>query len=244
MADNQNLPNQGDGHSSAHHELEVRFLYFRQEFLPKHGTKLLVVLVAIVAIIFGVQQWQSRSKAAELALNENLGKAFNFVYENKSDSAAAALEALLNKSDASKLQQAKAALLLGNLQFQRKDFDGAAKSFERVIATAGDAELLRSAAEHGLATTAIEKKDYAKAAALLEAFVKAYGKRTGDLEERFTKEEPADAVVTVPDALWKLTLVYSELQKPEQAKASAEKLLKIYGNSRQATQAKKFLATL
>lgn len=243
MADNQNIPNQTSGHSS-HHELEARFLYFRQEFLPKHGTKLLVALVAVVAVIIGAQQYFSSTKAAELTLNEDMGKAFNLIYENKGDSAAGALEAFLNKPGASKLQQAKAALLLGNIQFQAKDYDAASKSFERAIASAGSAELIRSAAEHGLATTAIEKKDYAKAAQLLESFVKTYGKRTGDSEDRFTKEEPVDAIVTVPDALWKLALVYAELQKPEQAKATAEKLVKVYGASRQATQAKKFLATL
>lgn len=244
MADNQNLPNQASGQSSAHHDIEARFHYFRQEFFPKHGAKLLVVLVVVVAAIIGIQQYQSRAKGAELALNEDLGKAFNYLYQNKSDSAASALEALLAKPGASKLQQAKAALLLGNLQFQRKDYDAATKSFERVLANAGDVVVLSSAAEHGMATAAMEKKDFAKAAQLLESFVKNYGKRTGNLEDRYAKEEPADAIVTVPDALWKLSLVYVELQKPDQAKATAEKLLKVYGSSRQATQAKKFLATL
>lgn len=244
MADNQNLPNQSAGQASSHHELDARFHYLRQEFLPKHGMKLVAGFVAVIAIAIGVQQYQAKAKAAELALNEDLGKAFSYIYESKPDSAASALEALLAKPAASKLQQAKASLLLGNMKFQAKDYDAAAKNFERAISTSGDVELLKSAAEHGLATVAIEKKDYAKAAQLLESFVSTYGKRTGDLEARFAKEEPADAIVTVPDALWKLTLVYSELQKADQAKATAEKLVKIYGASRQATQAKKFLATL
>jgi TolA-binding protein len=79
---------------------------------------------------------------------------------------------------------------------------------------------------------------------LLEAFVKSYGVRTGNLKDRYSKKEPTDEITTVPDALWKLTLVYSELQKPDQAKATANKLITVYGTSRQAAQARKFLATL
>jgi len=244
MADNQNIPNQAAGQSSMHNDLEARFHWLRQEFLPKHGTKILVVVALIVAGVVGYSQYSAKSKAAELALNEDLGKGFDLMARGQADSAGVVLEALVANVHASKLQQAKAALLVGNLKFQQNNYDAAAKYFQLASNNAGDAVVIKSGAEHGLATVAIEKKEYDKAAQLLEAFVSAYGKRSGDLEARYSKKEAIDPVTTVPDALWKLTLVYSELKKNDQAKASAEKLLKIYGTSREATSAQKFLATI
>jgi TolA-binding protein len=244
MADHQNIPNQSTGNNSFHNELEARFHYLRQEFLPKHGIKIGIAFVAVIAVAFGVMQYQAKAKAQSLLLNEDLGKAFNFLYEGKSDSATLAFEAVLAKSGLTSLQQAKAALLLGNLQLQNGQIDQAGVSFARAQANSGSAVLIKSGAEHGLATVAMEKKDFAKAAVLLESFIKTYGKRTGNLEERFAKTEPGDEITTVPDALWKLTLVYTELQKNDQAKLTAENLVKIYGSSRQATMAKKFLGTL
>ena len=91
----------------------------------------------------------------------------------------------------------------------------------------------------------MDKKDYATAAKLLEQFVSEFGERSGDLEDRYQKKEAADAVPTVPDALWKLALVYQQLGSNDKAKATAEKLLKVYGdNPVYSDRAKKFLATL
>jgi TolA-binding protein len=54
-----------------------------------------------------------------------------------------------------------------------------------------------------------------------------------------------DAVPTVPDALWKLTLVYQQLGSNDKAKAAAQKILKVYGdNPVYSDRAKKFLATI
>jgi TolA-binding protein len=243
MADNQNIPNQASG-QSFHHELEARFHHLRQEFLPKHGTKLLVGILVIAAGVVGLIQYQAKTEQATAALNQDLGKAYSHLYGNKSDSAAVVLEGMLAKSGISGLPEAKAALLLGNIQFQKGDFDAAGKSFERSRASAGDVELIRSGAEHGLATVSIEKKDYTKAVQQLESFVKTYGKRSGNLEDRFTQKEQVDPIVTVPDALWKLTLCYVELKQTDKAKVTADNLIKIYGESRQATSARKLLATL
>ena len=244
MADNQILPNQTSGNGSMHAQIEERFHWLRSEFIPKHGTKLLVALLVIVAgIVLGVQ-YQNSAKETQKKLNEDLGKAFNYLYENKTDSAGAALEAFLAKGGISTLQESKAALLLGNLQFQKGDLDAAQASYARAAKAAGSVVVIKSGAEHGLATVSIEKKDFAKAAEQLEAFASSYGKRTGNLEARYSKTESSDEITTVPDALWKLTLCYVELQKLDKAKATADRLVKVYGTSRQATQARKLLATL
>jgi predicted negative regulator of RcsB-dependent stress response len=154
MADNQNIPNQSAG-TSMHDELEARFHWLRQEFLPKQGPKILAILVILVAAAIFVVQYQSKAKANQLTLNEDLGKAFNYLYEGKSDSASAALETFLSKPGSSDLQQAKAALLLGNIQFQHGNLDAAEQSFIRSKAKAGDVLLIKSGAEHGLATLAM-----------------------------------------------------------------------------------------
>jgi TolA-binding protein len=49
----------------------------------------------------------------------------------------------------------------------------------------------------------------------------------------------------VADAMWKLTLVYQQLGASDKAKATAERLLKVYGDNRAfADKAKKFIAAL
>jgi TolA-binding protein len=49
----------------------------------------------------------------------------------------------------------------------------------------------------------------------------------------------------VADAMWKLTLVYQQLGATDKAKATAEKLLHVYGDNRGlADKARKFLAAI
>jgi hypothetical protein len=71
-----------------------------------------------------------------------------------------------------------------------------------------------------------------------------FDERTGNLAKRYAKTEPVDPVATVPDALWKLALCHLEQGDTAQAKATAERLLKLYGTSREAQSAQKLLATL
>ena len=135
--------------------------------------------------------------------------------------------------------------MAGNIRFQNGEFDAAAILYQKALDNAGSLPLIRGGAMHGQAAVAIEKKDYAAAAGLLEKFVSEFGKRTGDLEDRYEKLEPADQVPTVADALWKLSLVYNEMGFSDKAKVSAEKLLKIYGDDPlYSERAKKLLATL
>lgn len=239
----KDIKTQAEGdHSSQSARLEVMLQSIRQDFFTRHGTKLLIAAAMVVGLVLFMVQQSSQSRTEAVQLNEKLGAAFNYLYQNKTDSAAASLEAFIAESKG--LPLAKAALLLGNIKFQKGEFDVAATLYNRAISAGKDSELILSGAEHGLATVAIEQKDYGTAISRLESFVSKYGKRTGDLEDRLNQTEEVDPVVTVPDALWKLTLCYAEQQKPEQAKATAQRLLKVYGNSRQAINAKKFLATL
>ena len=238
----ENTPQNASSPAEAHAPSFVDAL--KNDFLPKHGTKLLVGALVLVVGVVGYTQYQKSVAAKEVAQAEVLGKGFDHLYNGRTDSGLVVLEGVVNGGEAKGLTLAKAALLTANLHLQKGEYDVALKQYQLSLDNAGDVELIASGALHGLATATMEKKDYAGATKLLEKFVSTYGKRTGDLKARYAKEEPVDAVTTVPDALWKLSLCYAELGQKEQAKASAEKLVKIYGSSRQALQAKKLLASL
>jgi TolA-binding protein len=91
----------------------------------------------------------------------------------------------------------------------------------------------------------MEKGDLSAAAKLLEDFVSEFGKRTGDKEDRFQKEEPLDETPLVPDAMWKLVLLHNELGSKNKAKNVAERIIEVYGdNTQYADKAKKFLASI
>ena len=133
----------------------------------------------------------------------------------------------------------------GNLFFRQGEVDKSIVNFQKALDNAGNLPLIRGGALHGQAAVAIEQKDYAAAVNLLEKFISEFGKRTGDLEDRYEKVEPADQVPTVADALWKLSLVYNQMGYPDKAKATAEKLLKKYGDNQvYGDRAKKLIATL
>ncbi|NLB64641.1 MAG: tetratricopeptide repeat protein [Fibrobacter sp.] len=213
-----------------------------KEFFQRHSSKFMVVAVIIALGIFGFNQYSQHQKAQSALFNEKMGQAYNFVYENKSDSASQVLAEIITQSKG--LNLAKASLLLGNIKFQSNDFVAAQNLYQQSVNAAGKSVLIASAAEHGLAAAAMEQKNYDLATRLLENFVRKYGKRSGNLQERYSENEKADISVMVPDALWKLTLCYNEMQKTDLAKAKAEHLVKVYADSRLAVNARKFLATL
>ncbi len=216
-----------------------------KEFFIQHGMVigiiLLVVIVAVIAIVrFNGAKVQANAEQAEL-----LGPALAYEYTGKKDSALAEYDRLLAGNELSGETLAKAALLAGNVRFQNGEFDAAAILYQKALDNAGNLPLVRGGAMHGQAAVAIETRDYAAAVNLLEKFIAEFGKRTGDLEDRYEKVEPADPVPTVADALWKLSLVYNQMGYPDKAKATAEKLLKKYGdNPVYVDRAKKLIATL
>ncbi|MDR0516789.1 MAG: tetratricopeptide repeat protein [Fibromonadaceae bacterium] len=218
--------------------------YLKKDFFPRHGTKVLIALLLIGVAIFAVIQNLEAFKQKETVQAEELGKSLAYIYEGKGDSALTALEASIQGGSLTGLNLAKAALLAGNLHMQSGNLDNAESLYKSAVLNAGKAEIIYSAAEHGLAVLAMERQNYAEAISLLNAFVGKYGKRTGDLAKRYAKTEPVDAITTVPDAMWQLTLCYVETGDIEKAKQTAQKILKIYGESPRAPYAQKLLATL
>jgi predicted negative regulator of RcsB-dependent stress response len=216
-----------------------------KQFFIQHGTKVLVGLALILVVVAGVIQVKETRKAAAAEQAELLGVGMTYLYANEKDSALVEFETQIKAGKIEGLALAKAALFAGNIKFESGDFDGAAVLFQKSLDNAGSVELVRSAAMHGLAAVKIEKADYSAAAGLLEKYISEFGKRTGDKEDRFQKEEPLDEVPMVADAMWKLTLVYQQLGANDKAKNTAERILEVYGdNQMYADKAKKFIASL
>ena len=215
-----------------------------KDFFVQHGTKVIVGLVIVLVIVAGVIQIRDSRLAAAAEQAEILGKGYAFLYANDKENALTEFEAQVNAGKLNGLALAKAALFAGNIKFEKADYDGAIALFNKSIDNAGSVALVRAAAIHGLASAKMEKGDYSAAAKLLEDFVKEFGKRTGDKEDRYQKEEPVDETPLVPDAMWKLALLHKELGSNGKAKTVAERLIEIYGDNRMyADKAKKFLAT-
>lgn len=237
MANNMpnNMPNAGT--SAANSDMK--------EFFLQHGIKVGAILFIVILVVIAIVHFHGSKNKADAAQAELLGPALAYEYTGKKDSALALYEGLIASNQLKDETLAKAALLAGNIRFQNGEFDEAAVLYQKALDNAGSVPLIRGGAMHGQAAVAIEKKDYSSAAALLEKFVAEFGKRTGDLEDRYEKLEPADQVPTIADALWKLALVYNQMGFQDKAKAAAEKLIKVYGDDQlYSDRAKKFLATL
>ena len=214
-------------------------------FFIQHGTKIAVAFVVVIAVIAGIIQYRDARKAAAAEQSELIGMGYTYLYAGEKDSALVEFEEKIASGKVEGLALAKISLLAGNIKFEKKDFDGAAFLFQKSLDNAGSVALVRSAAMHGLAAVKMEKGDFPAAANFLEKYIAEFGKRTGDLEDRYQKDEPADEVPMVADAMWKLTLVYQQLGVNDKAKATAERLLKVYGDNRAyADKAKKFIAAI
>jgi len=238
----ENMPNSKS--KAAPNSVESLLEYLKEDFFPRHGTKIIVVLLIIAAGVFAVVQRIGESAQRDLAQTEELGKALDYIYTGKGDSALITLETSMQNKSFKGLTLAKAALLAGNLHLQNNNLDGAELLYKTTISNAGSVEIISSAAEHGLAVVAMERQNYSEAISLLNAFVNKHGKRTGNLAKRHAKTEPVDAVPTVPDALWKLSLCYLETGDKELAAQTAQKILKIYGDSSKAAYAQKLIAAV
>ena len=214
-----------------------------KDFFVNHGTKALVGLVIILVVVAGIVQFRDSQKAAAAEQAELLGVGMTYLYADQKDRALVEFESQIKAGKIDGLALAKAALFAGNIKFEKQDFDGAAALFQKSLDNAGSVVLVRSAAMHGLAAVKIEKGDYSAAAGLLEKYVSEFGKRTGDKEDRFQKEEPLDEAPMVADAMWKLTLVYQQLGANDKARNMAERIVEVYGDNQvYADKAKKFLA--
>ena len=217
--------------------------WFLDDFWPRFGKQTSYVLLALAILIAGGVWWNNDRVESQATENKELGKAYIYFGEDKYDSAETFLNAFL-KGGHSRLVQDKARLLLGQSQFAKGKYDDAIKSFSQVDLSNTSQPLIASGALHGLASCYIQNKNYALAAETLEKLVSQFGKRTGDPEEKVAGHEKVDLAPSVPNALWKLALCYRELKNPAKEKAAAEKLVKVYPDSRESFDAQRLLAQI
>lgn len=216
-----------------------------KDFFVRHGSKIIAALVVVLLIVVGVVQYKDARKAAAEEQAEILGVGMSYLYAGEKENALENFESQINSGKLKGLALGKAALYAANIKFERNEFDAALPLFQKALDNAESSALVRSAAMHGIAAVNMEKGDLAQAASLLEKYVSEFGKRTGDMEDRYQKDEPVDEVPMVADAMWKLTLIYQQQGSVDKSKAMAEKILKIYGDDQTyADKAKKFLASI
>lgn len=217
--------------------------WFLDDFWPRFGKQTSYALLAIAVIIAGSVWWNNDRHQSQAKENKELGKAYVYFSEDKYDTAQTFLDAFV-KGSHSRLVQDKANLMLGQILFSKSKYDDAIKAFSQVDLSNTSQPLISSGALHGLASCYIQNKNYALAAETLEKLVSQFGKRTGDPEEKVAGHEKVDLAPSVPNALWKLALCYRELKNTEKEKAAAQKLVKVYPESRESFNAQRLLAQI
>ncbi|MBW8889505.1 MAG: tetratricopeptide repeat protein [Fibrobacteres bacterium] len=217
--------------------------WFLDVFWPRFGKQTSYLLLAIAVVIAVGVWWNGDRLQSQAKENKELGKAYIYFSEDKYDSTESFLNAFV-KASHSRLVQDKANLMLGQVQYAKAKYDDAIKSFSQIDGGNTDQPLVSSGALHGLASCYIQNKNYALATETLEKLVSQFGKRTGNPEEKVAGHEKVDLAPSVPNALWKLTLCYRELKNTEKEKATAQKLVKAYPESRESFDATRLLAQI
>ncbi|HKP98424.1 MAG TPA: tetratricopeptide repeat protein [Fibrobacteria bacterium] len=217
--------------------------WFMDDFWPRFGKQSVYVLVAIAVVVAGVTWYNNDRGQQQGKENKELGQAYVYFSEDKRDSAEKFLASFV-KTSHSRLVQDKANLMLGQIHYSNGKYEEAIKAFSLVDLTNTKHPLISSGALHGLASSYIQNKNYPLAAETLEKFVSTFGRRSSSPTEKVAGKEVVDLSPAVPNALWKLTLVYRELKNPEKEKATAAKLVSIYPESRESFDATRLLAQI
>ena len=216
--------------------------WFMDVFLPRFGRQSLYVVSGIAVVVLGTLYFNKARDTRQAHENKELGRAFVYYDRHQLDSAEAALSVFV-KANRSALVMDKANLMLGQIFYEGKRYDDAIKAFGAVEVSTSHA-LISSGAMHGLAASYIQKKDFAKAAEILETFVSKFMRKTGAPSERVSGSEVVDLSPAVPNALWKLALCYRELKNPEKAKITAKKIVDVYPDTRESMDATRLIAQL
>ncbi|MBF0432118.1 MAG: tetratricopeptide repeat protein [Fibrobacteria bacterium] len=217
--------------------------FFASAFLSKYG-KITLYGILIGAVLVSFAFFQLKKNDSKTVFEHKLlGPAYVYFSHNKMDSVEYFLKDFVTGSHPP-IVKAKAYLLMGKAQFLQAKYDLAIASYQQVKADEKKHSLIASGALHGMAACYIQQKDFQNAIQQLERFLDTYMKQTGDMKDRSLQKEPEDLSPSVPNALWKLTLCYWQLNDKENTKVTSEKLIKIYSESEEAQKAKRLLSIL
>ncbi len=227
--------------ASVHKSVE----HVRTKLVPDYGTKIGVILAIIACVIVAFIYVKSEDAKKIKDDREVLGKALYFLNKQKTDSAEIILKDIIAQAGLDASIKAKAALLQGNILFEKGEYPAAIEKYTFSVSQSAEKVLIKSAAEHGLAATYIQQKEYAKAVESLNAYITAYGRKTAAIQKAGEETPETDLVVDIPDALWKLALSQKELKNSDAAKAACQKIIDLYNeNMNYSAKAKSLLATM
>lgn len=217
--------------------------WFTDDFYPRYGKQMWVVLAIIAVVLAGYSLWSSNRDKARIADNKKLGAVYVALEEGKLGDAERELLAFL-ATNPSTLARDKANLYLGKVYYDEQRYDQSLEAYGKVGTGGKSTVLVYSGALHGRAACLMQKKDYAQAVTVLEEFLALCMRRTGNPKENLAGQEVVDLNPEVANALWKQALCYRELHQADKVKSTVEKLRKAYPTSREAAQGAQLLATV
>jgi TolA-binding protein len=216
---------------------------FSEEMWIRYSRQIVIgAIVIVIALVawFGYKAVAARTAEAD---NKKLGAIYLLLREENLPAAEEALTVYL-AGNPSGLAADKANLYLGKLHYMQQRYDEAIAAYGAVSQRGKELGLIHAGALHGIAASHMQKAEYAQAAEVLNDLIDTYGARTGAPEEQLVGQEVADFAPNVPNALWKLALCQRELGQIDEAKATAERLVRVYPTTREAKDAEKLLTVL
>lgn len=221
----------------------LSFTEYAEEMWIRYARQIVIAAVVIVVAIAAWFAWKSVSARAEEADNKKLGAIYVLLREENLPAAEEALTGFI-AGNPSGLAADKANLFLGKTYYLQQRYDEAISAYGAVGKRGKDVALLHAGALHGLAAAHMQKGEYTQAVEALNDLIDGYATRTGAPEEKLVGQEVVDLAPNIPNALWKLVLCQRELGETDDAKANAERLVRVYPGSREAQDAEKLLAIL
>jgi len=216
---------------------------YAEELWIRHAKLISTIAIVVVVAVVAWFGWKTVSARNAEADNKKLGAIYVHLRSENLPAAEEALTGFL-AGNPSGLAADKANLYLGKVYFLQGRYDEALNSYGSVKARGKDVALLHAGALHGIAASYMQKAEYAPAIEALSELVETYGVRTGAPEESLVGEEVADFVPNIANSLWKLALCHRELGQSAEAKAAAERIVRVYPASREAKDAEKLLTIL
>lgn len=212
--------------------------------LPKRTNQFIAIAVVLIAIGGAIFYQQKSNAATARSEMEGLGAALIHLYTGNQEQQQIELERFLATNPSHALTRAKAELLLGNILYQNRQFDRAEELFRSSAKNSGNTLLIASAARHGIGSTLMQKGEWQAAAEEWEDFLSDYAKRSGTARDQAAGKDKVDETPLVSDVLYKLAVVQLQLGEKEKAKATCQRILKSYYETRVAAQAEKLLSEI
>jgi len=210
-----------------------------QDFLRRNQTVAYSVLGLLLA---GLALWVVRANMISSAREKaraDMGQVYLLLSRNQVDSALPYLEKVAASN--ADIETAKAAVILADIELSKGQFVQAEKNYA-VARAKSSLPLIEGTAMRGLAVCAIDRKDYKTAENLLVQVLSKYQRVTGDPKDRGLDKEPKDQLPFLSQVMFQQVLVRDAQGDGKGARETAEKLIKLYPNTDDAQDARRFLA--